>query len=99
MISECIIEFFPAGEIASVMELSYRFIELPKGLVSSIDFNQLEGKVFKDSKNPKTTYSIHGKAKQTELGKLPLIQNRKFGFLESKSAGVLEYNQAFSWSV
>ena len=90
----------PAGEIASVMELSYRFIELPKGLVSSIDFNQLEGKVFKDSKNPKTTYSIHGKAKQTELGKVASgfkIENS--GFLESKSAGVLEYNQAFSWSV
>jgi hypothetical protein len=52
------------------MELSYRFIPEPKGLVSSIDFNSFEGNQTVDSTNQKDRYVIHGKAKQTELGKV-----------------------------
>ena len=52
------------------MELSYRFIPEPKGLVSSIDFNSFEGNQTVDSTNQKDRYIIHGNAKQTELGKV-----------------------------
>ena len=55
-------------EVAEVMELSYRFIPEPKGLVSSIDFNSFEGNQTKDSANGRDSYVINGKAKQTELG-------------------------------
>ena len=67
----------PAGEIASVMELSYRFIELPKGLVSSIDFNQLEGKVFRDSKNQKRLTPFMEKPNKRNSEKLPLDSKSK----------------------
>jgi len=87
-------------EVAEVMELSYRFIPEPKGLVSSIDFNSFEDNQTKDNTNGKDTYIIHGKAKQTELGKVASgFKVEQNGFIESPTAGVLEYNQAFSWSM
>ena len=82
------------------MELSYRFIPEPKGLVSSIDFNSFEGNQTKDSTNGKDTYVIHGKAKQTELGKVASgFKVSKVALSSLPTAGVLEYNQAFSWSM
>ena len=88
------------NEIAEVMELSYRFIPSPKGLVSSIDFNSFEGNQTVDSTNQKDKYVIHGKAKQTELGKVASgFKVEQSGFIESPTAGVLEHNQAFSWSM
>ena len=87
-------------EITGVMELSYRFIPMPKGLVSSIDFNTFEGNQTKDSTNAKGSYVIHGEAKQTELGKVASgFKVEQGGFIESPTTGVLEYNQAFSWSM
>ena len=90
----------PEKEVAEVMELSYRFIPEPKGLVSSIDFNSFEGNQTKDNTNEKDSYVIHGKAKQTELGKVASgFKVEQNGFIDSPTAGVLEYNQAFSWSM
>ena len=87
-------------EVAEVMELSYRFIPEPKGLVSSIDFNSFEGNLTKDKTNERDSYVINGKAKQTELGKVASgFKVEQNGFIESPTAGVLEYNQAFSWSM
>ena len=88
------------NEVAEVMELSFRFIPMPKGLVSSIDFNSFEGNQTKDNTNGKDTYVIHGKAKQTELGKVASgFKVEDGGFIDSPTAGKLEYNQAFSWSM
>ena len=61
---------YAENDVAEVMELSYRFIPEPKGLVSSIDFNSFEGNQTVDSTNQKDRYIIHGTAKQTELGKV-----------------------------
>ena len=78
------------------MELSYRFIPEPKGLVSSIDFNSFEGNQTKDNTNGKDTYIIHGKAKQTELGKV--AQALRWSKMAHRFSNCwrIEYNQAFS---
>jgi hypothetical protein len=88
------------NEVPTVMELSYRFIPLPKGQVAGINFNQFEGNQTKDEVNPKESYVLHGEAEKTELAKLASgFKIEKSGFLESKTVGVLEYNQSFSWSM
>ena len=87
-------------EVKTIMSLPYSTSPEPAGLTSGLNFDLFEGNKTRDLANPNENFVLHGEAKQTQLGQLRNgFKIEKNGFLESKTAGVLEHNQSFSWSL
>ena len=87
-------------EVQTMMSLPYKDMPEPKGLNFGLNFDSFKENKTQDKANPQRSFTLHGKAKQTQIGKLGGgFKVEKNGFLESKDLGKLEYNQAFSWSV
>ena len=87
-------------EILAIMSLPYKNFPEPTGLITGLTFDSFEGNSTKDFANSNKAFRVHGAAKQIPVGKLLSgFKIEKNGFLESKTAGTLEHNQSFSWSL
>lgn len=87
-------------EIKTIMSLPYNNSPEPQGLTCGLSFDTFEGNNTKDLGKNGQIFTLHGKAKQTPVGKLLSgLKIEKNGYLESKTSGILEHNQSFSWSL